>query len=311
MVLYLITRVRSPKPGVPKVIRLTSNPGNVGHGWHKRWFIRPTSEELGARPLPQPFEVWRPLPKKDDPTPPDQILTRQFIPAWFHDNLALQTADPNYLAKVWALGGDKAKQLAEGDWDANESMIVGAFWRERHRILATDAALLAHAACTPIRSSRGTSSPMRSWRPPVGSKIYGSVDYGFGAPWSFHLHATLPGGHTRTFFEFYEAGVRDHEQAKRIWRALNELTFATAKIPLLEGLEYIVYEPMMAARGRKSGSRSRSSRSIRTRRNTRCSSSRAPAAGRRACHARTAGWMRCRSRRTASRGGPAPRRVRT
>jgi hypothetical protein len=91
MVLYLITRVRSPKPGVPKVIRLTSNPGNVGHGWHKRWFIRPTSEERGE-------SAWRRsrsrsgarYPRKDDPTPPEQILTRQFIPAWFHDNLALQ-----------------------------------------------------------------------------------------------------------------------------------------------------------------------------------------------------------------------------
>jgi hypothetical protein len=68
-------------------------------------------------------------------------------------------ADPNYLAKVWALGGDKAKQLADGDWDANESMIVGAFWRERHRILETDAALLGWAAAARIRSSRGTSIP--------------------------------------------------------------------------------------------------------------------------------------------------------
>jgi hypothetical protein len=246
MVLYLITRVRSPKPGVPKVIRLTSNPGNVGHGWHKRWFIRPTSEERGSRPPPQPFEVWRPLPRKDDPTPPEQILTRQFIPAWFHDNFALQAADPNYLAKVWALGGDKARQLADGDWDANESMIVGAFWRERHRILETDFALLNTGYFSPNQVVPWHVYPAEHWRPPVGAKIYGSVDYGYGAPWSFHLHATLPGGHTRTFFEFYEAGVRDHEQAARIWRALNTVTFRDSKVPLLEGLEYIVYEPVMS-----------------------------------------------------------------
>lgn len=253
MVLYLITRVRSPRPGVPKVIRLTSNPGNVGHGWHKRWFIRPTSEELGATPVPQPFEIWRPLPRKGDPTPPEEILTRQFIPAWFHDNLALKSADPHYLGKVYALGGDKAKQLAEGDWDANESMIVGAFWRERHRIQPTDALLLATGLLRPDQVIPWHVFPNPRWRPPVGAKIYGSVDYGYGAPWAFYLHATLPGGHTRTFFEFYEAGVRDHEQAARIWRAVSRETYADGKTPLLEGLEWIVYEPVMGGSRQEQG----------------------------------------------------------
>lgn len=253
MVNYLITRVRSPKPGVPKVIRLTSNPGNVGHGWHKRWFIRPTSEERGNRPMPAPFEVWRPLPKKDDPTPPEQILTRQFIPAWFHDNIALQLADPTYLAKVYRLGGDKAKQLAEGDWDANESMIVGPFWQERHRILETDYALLNSGLLQPNQIIPWHIFPSTTWRPHVGAKIYGSVDYGFGAPWSFHLHATLPGGHTRTFFEFYAAGVRDHEQASRIWKALNTQTFDDQKTPLLDGLEWIVFDPAMSGSRREDG----------------------------------------------------------
>ncbi|MGE0590904.1 MAG: terminase family protein [Vicinamibacterales bacterium] len=242
---YLITRVRSPRKGVPKIVRLTSNPGNVGHGWHKRWFIRPTPEELGNRPLPQPFEIWRPLPRADDPTPPERMLTRQFIPAWFHDNLALQDADPNYLSKVWALGGDKAKQLAEGDWDANDSMIVGAWWRERLRVTGAHPLLLA--------AGLGLDTvipwhviPDRTWRPPVGAKIYGSVDYGYGAPWSFHLHAALPGGHTRTFFEFYSPRVRDHEQAARIWTAVSrEVCFAGTETPVLEGLEWVVYDPAM------------------------------------------------------------------
>jgi hypothetical protein len=242
---YLITRVRSPRSGVQKVIRLTSNPGNVGHGWHKRWFIRPTAEELGDRPLPQPFEVWRPLPRDGDRTPPDKILTRQFIPAWFHDNIALQTADPNYLAKVWALGGDKARQLAEGDWDANDSMIVGPFWREHMRVTATSFPLLA-MGFKPDQVIPWHIINDRTWRPPVGALIYSSVDYGFGAPWSFHLHAALPGGHTRTFFEFYKAGVRDHEQARMIWRAVSQdVCFAGTNKPVLEGLQWCVYDPAM------------------------------------------------------------------
>ncbi len=253
MVKYLITRVRSPVPGVPRIIRLTSNPGNVGHGWHKRWFIKPTSEELGDRALPEPFEVWRPLPHAGDPTPPDQILTRQFIPAWFADNLALMAADPNYLGKVWALGGDKARQLAEGDWDANESMICGAIWRERHRVLETDTLLLATGLLKPGQIIPWHVIPDRAWRPPVGAPIYGSVDYGFGAPWAFYLHAGLPGGHTRTFFEMYSAGVRDIEQARRVWHSLTTMMYRDGRTPLLDGLEWIVYEPVMGGSRKEQG----------------------------------------------------------
>lgn len=245
MVKYLITRVRSARRGVPKVIRLTSNPGNVGHGWHKRWFIKPTSEELGGRMLPQPFEIWRPLPRAGDPTKPEHMLTRQFIPAWFHDNFALALADPNYLGNVYALGGDKAKQLAEGDWDANESMICGSVWQERHRLTDADAQILASGVLRLNQVIPWHVFPDHTWRPVAGTNIFGSVDYGYGAPWSFHLHAALPGGHTRTFFEFYAPRVRDVHQAQKIWKALNEQTFRNSKVPLLQGLQWIVYDPGM------------------------------------------------------------------
>jgi hypothetical protein len=65
-----------------------------------------------------------------------------------------------------------------------------------------------------------------TWKPPGGALIFGSVDYGYGAPWSFHLHAGLPGGHVRTFFEIYKARVRDQLQARMIRRVL-EVTAIT------------------------------------------------------------------------------------
>jgi hypothetical protein len=248
MVKYLITRVRSARRGVPKVIRLTSNPGHVGHGWHKRWFIKPTPAELGAGRLPPaPFEIWRPQPAHAK-IRPDQVPTRQFIPAWFHDNLALALADPDYLAsKVYGLGGDKAKQLAEGDWDANESMICGALWQAQQLVTAGDAQLLglyphlvAGKSVIPWHVL-----PNKAWRPPVGSPIFGSLDYGYGAPASMHLHASLPGGHTRTFLEFYGARKRDTEQGQILKRMLERETFADGKTSLLEGLQWVVYDPQM------------------------------------------------------------------
>lgn len=232
---YLTTRVRSARLGMRKRIRLMSNPGGVGHGWHKRWFIRPSAAELGGRPMPRPFELWRPLPAPDDPTPPEQIPTRQFIPAWFKDNPALALADPHYLAKVYALGGDKARQLAEGDWDANDSMITGPFWRENRVIGEQDHQLLG-MGLTVGQTIPWHVIPNRSWEPPPGALIYGSVDYGYGAPWSFHLHAALPGGHVRTFFEFYMPRKRDVEQAMMI----REVLLAKSYRP-----EWIVYDPAM------------------------------------------------------------------
>jgi hypothetical protein len=247
MVKYLITRVRSARRGVPKVIRLTSNPGHVGHGWHKRWFIKPTPEELGGRLPPAPFEIWRPRPTSDK-IRPDQVATRQFIPAWFHDNLALAAADPDYLAsKVYALSGDKAKQLAEGDWDANESMICGSLWQAQQLVTAGMSTLLTqYPHLIPNKTVIPWHVlPNKAWRPAVGANIFGSLDYGFGAPASIHLHASTPGGHTRTFLEFYGARKRDSDQARLLKGMLERELFADGKTPLLEGLQWVVFDPQM------------------------------------------------------------------
>jgi hypothetical protein len=243
-VLYLMTRVRSAVLGRRKRIVLTSNPGNVGHGWLKRWFVRPIAEELGARPVPAPGEVWRPLPKPHDPTPPDQMLTRAFIPAWFADNHALVRADPGYLSKAWALGASKGKQLAEGDWDADDAMIVGSVWQERHVVQPTDHELIRQGIAAG-KVIPWHVFPRPDWRPAVGSNIFGSIDYGYGAPCSIHLHATLPGGHTRTFLEFYKARVRDVDQATQLKAMLERETFSDGKTPILQGLQWVVYDPAM------------------------------------------------------------------
>jgi hypothetical protein len=237
---YLMTRVRSARLGMRKRIRLMSNPGGVGHGWLKRWFLRPRPEELGPGRLPpQPFEVWRPLPLPGDPSKPEFVPTRQFIPAWFHDNMALANADPHYLAKVYALGGDKAKQLAEGDWDAYDQMIVGPFWREKKMIHETDEDLLALSAALSVgQVIPWHVIPNAHWKPPAGAPIWGSVDYGYGVPWSFHLHAGLPGGHVRTFFEFYMPRKRDVEQAQMIRQLLEHRNYKP---------EWIVIDPSMKA----------------------------------------------------------------
>lgn len=238
---YLISRLRSPRAGVPKLLRLGSNPGGVGHGWLKRWFIRPRVEETGPRSMPVPFEVWRPLPpaRAKGRVRPDEVPTRQFIPARFEDNVILQQVNPQYIANLYQLEGDLAAQLAEGDWDANEAMIVGSVWQETKLVTAADTALLASG----FRVGQLIPwhvIPSPTWRPPHTAKVYGSVDYGYGAPWSFHLHAALIGGHTRTWHERYKARVRDVQQAEQIRDDI--LRFEREGVPKPE---WLVLDPSM------------------------------------------------------------------
>jgi hypothetical protein len=256
MVKYLITRVRSARRGVPKVIRLTSNPGHVGHGWHKRWFIKPTPAELGAGRLPPaPFEIWRPQPAHAK-IRPDQVPTRQFIPAWFHDNLAL-AADPDYLAsKVYGARrrqGEAARRgrLGRERVDDRRRALAGAAARDRGRC----------ARCSRVSAPRRGQErhPVaRAARTRPGGRrsaahIFGSLDYGYGAPASIHLHAALPGGHTRTFLEFYGARKRDVKQAEILKRMLERETFADGTTPLIEGLQWVVYDPQMAGSRQEMG----------------------------------------------------------
>jgi hypothetical protein len=190
--------------------------------------------------------VWRPYPPKDDPT--RYMATRVFIPAFYSDNVEMLKFDPHYLERsILPIGGAKARQLAYGDWESNDGMMFGPDWEAEHIVKASDTTLLdarVHAAADPAVARRAARAGR--WRPPQSATIYGSIDYGYGAPWSFHLHAILPGGHIRTFFEFYKAGVRDSEQARMIRIAIERLMASAGdggcgmQLP-----EWLVYDPQM------------------------------------------------------------------
>jgi hypothetical protein len=232
---YLLTRVRTTLKGVRTRVILGSNPGNVGHGWLKRWFIAPDPRELGDRHVPAPGAVWRPHPTKDGEDPA-KVRTRCYIPARLEDNRILMEADPNYEGGILQLGGDKAKQLRWGDWDANDSMIVGPEWRQWHTVTERDPLLRAYDGVRVGSTIPWHVIPDPSWRPGPDDVVFGSVDYGYGAPWSFHLHAALPNGHTRTWWERYESRVKDIDQAKWIAADLRELKVTP---------QWIVLDPSM------------------------------------------------------------------
>lgn len=114
---YLITRNRATTKGVWPFTALASNPGNVGHGYHKSEFI--------------------------DPGPPGQVHNVEvepgyfekhlFIPAFLQDNEVLEERDPGYRSRLERQPEEVRKALLEGDW----SIFAGQFFKTFRKYLHT------------------------------------------------------------------------------------------------------------------------------------------------------------------------------
>ena len=114
--LKMLSTLRSPH-GVRCSVRLTGNPGGVGHGWVKQRYI-------GHGPY-QPY------------TDPETGFVRMFIPSRTRDNQILLANDPTYRQRLLAAtqGNDALRKAwLDGDWD----IVAGAFFdcwsRSRHVI---------------------------------------------------------------------------------------------------------------------------------------------------------------------------------
>lgn len=187
----LYSRVRSTIPGVRPVARLCTNPGNIGHGWHKKYF------EIGKR---KAGEVWRP-PVETGLTrlPP----TRCFIPATVYDNPYLMKHDPEYVARLEALPLTQRKMLLYGDWESFGGQFFGEFSDTLHII--------------------------EPFVIPAHWKLYRALDFGFGSPFACLWLAMDETGHAYIFQESYQAGLRDKQQAdlvkeKSYWRTGGKLS---------------------------------------------------------------------------------------
>lgn len=103
------TRCRSSSPDLPAIVRLGSNPGNVGHAYFRKRFVDP--HRAGGKIL------------KDSITG----LKRIYIPAGPLDNPILLKNDPTYLLKLQSLP-EAERRAAFGDWYTFAGQVFGE-WR--------------------------------------------------------------------------------------------------------------------------------------------------------------------------------------
>ena len=111
----LRARLRSAQ-GVPCKLRLTANPGGVGHGWIKSRYIDP------APPL-TPFRC----EVATDEQGKKYYVERVYIPSRLSDNRILVENDPTYISKLYASGDrDQIRAWVHGEWD----VAIGQFFTE-------------------------------------------------------------------------------------------------------------------------------------------------------------------------------------
>lgn len=184
---YLMSRLRAAGDvkarmtalGYEPAMRLTANPGGVGHAYLKARFIDPH---------PHGHE-WTPEPDAQDPNPG----TRLYIPARVTDNPHL---DASYEQRLDALPEDERRALRDGDWDVYAGMRFGDWRRDTHVIPYDDIADLVRPGAALVRA--------------VG------VDYGMDAPFAALWGVKAHDGLVIIYRELYQAGLTPAEQAALI-----------------------------------------------------------------------------------------------
>lgn len=106
---YLRSRIRGASP-FPRSMKLSTNPGNIGHMWVKNRYVDPVP----------PFRIFR---GKDG-------TSRLYIPASVYDNKVLLENDPDYVRRLEAMQDNAQREmLLNGNWD----IAAGAFFNEFDR----------------------------------------------------------------------------------------------------------------------------------------------------------------------------------
>lgn len=159
---------RSSVPGMPRMIRSTSNPYGPGNGWIRARFI---DVARAGQVIAEQYEN----PLTGEPLQ----LERMHIMGHWSENPHLMRHDPMYLANLLADPDEQRRRAwVRGDWDLQVGALLSGIWdRDVHVVPVFDV--------------------------PPGWRVFRSYDYGWSKPFSIAWWAVsdgttfdLPGGRT-------------------------------------------------------------------------------------------------------------------
>ena len=161
---YLKSRNRANAPGMKVYMRSTGNPGGIGHGWVKNYFVR--AGEPGKT-------VWQ----KDEVQMPDGRVqtfwsSKIFIPSKVYDNKILLENDFEYLKRLASLPEAERLALLDGNWN----IFAGQVFTEFENVPEN-------------YSTREWTHVIEPFEIPKGWKVIRSLDWGYTKPFSVGWHA--------------------------------------------------------------------------------------------------------------------------
>lgn len=117
---FMLSRLRTTKPGVRTQVRAASNPLGIGHQWVKARFVDPAPEG-GA--WEREFEI-----------PRVGTIRRSFryIPCTVFDNPIIVRENPQYIAQIDSLPEPRRTAYLKGDWNVYEGAFFAEFNAEQH-----------------------------------------------------------------------------------------------------------------------------------------------------------------------------------
>jgi hypothetical protein len=113
---YITTRVRSSKKGLPAYVRSASNPGGLAHTWVYQRFVK--HAEGGHVLINMTLENGK-------------ETKLMFIPAKLTDNPVLMEEDPDYVNRLHLLPPNELRALLYGDWHAYAGQVFTEFRAKR------------------------------------------------------------------------------------------------------------------------------------------------------------------------------------
>lgn len=190
----LYPSVRSTNKAITPFIRLTSNPGGIGHLWLKKRFFDVCMPKEAGKQYSQEFDVEYPIYKSGKIYKDDENNTRKFIPALVFDNPSLIENDPQYVRGLKAIRDPVLRAMwLLGSWDTQ----TGAFFDEWNPMFH-------------IMSDRDFKLDKENCR------IYRAIDYGSTNPFVCLFVQRYPDGRIVIFDEIYAAGIVPSNQAQMI-----------------------------------------------------------------------------------------------
>lgn len=175
---YLKSRNRANGPGMKVYMRATGNPGGVGHGWVKQYFV--TAGEPGKT-------VW----EKNEVVMPDGTIktfwsSKIFVPSKVFDNAELLNNDPEYLKRLASLPLADRQALLDGNWNSFSGQVFREFKNDP-----------AHY------KDRRWTHVINGFEIPSNWQIIRSLDWGFTKPFSVGWHAVDEDGIYYRIREYY------------------------------------------------------------------------------------------------------------